>query len=394
MNKYLLAKPVQDYICANIHTDVNQIALAKSPFEKISPAELATQLLSKKKSEKKLPTWFNTENIYYPPTLSIEQTSSEITAKYKSKLAIGESLIDLTGGFGIDSLYFARKIKNVLHCEINTDLSEIAEHNAKLLHAEGLKFYSGNGLEYLLHKQQTFDTIYIDPARRSEKGKVFMLKDCTPNVVENLDFLCASAARVLIKTAPLLDIKLGLSELKNVSEIHILSIKNECKELLWVIDRDYKGPVKIKAVTLNDTEKSFEFNLSDTAPDPIWAATLMPGLYLYEPDAALLKSGGFNWIAQRFNLQKLHPQTHLYASDAILTNFPGRIFKIEEICSGGALKKAKNLTGNVIVRNYPAKPEELVKKHKIRSSREEFIIFSKVYSGEYVIINTKIIQHY
>ncbi|WP_443946918.1 THUMP-like domain-containing protein [Pedobacter sp. AW1-32] len=394
MNKNLLAKVVQDYICANIHADINQIALAKSPFEQVSPAELATQLLSKKKSEKKLPTWFNTENIYYPQTLSIEQTSSESTARYKSTLARGESLIDLTGGFGVDSFYFSKRIKSVLHCEINAALSEIAAYNAKILQACELEFYSGDGLDYLLRGHKTFDTIYIDPARRSEKGKVFMLKDCTPNVVENLDFLCASAARILIKTAPLLDIKLGLSELKNVSEIHIVSVKNECKELLWVIDRDYNGPVKIKAVTLNDIEKTFEFILDDESAEPTWTNDLLPGQFLYEPDAALLKSGGFNWIAERFALQKLHPQTHLYTSANVQVDFPGRIFEIEDVYFGAALKKARNLRGNVIVRNYPAKPEELVKKHKIESSKEEFLIFSKRYSGEHVAVRAKILQHY
>jgi 16S rRNA G966 N2-methylase RsmD len=395
MNNKLLAKSVQDYINANLNADVNQIALAKSPFEGTTSAELATQITAKKKSEKKLPTWFNATDIYYPPVLSIEQTSSEITAQYKSKLAQGDTLIDITGGFGIDAYYFSKKVKTVTHCEINPDLSAIAKYNAQALQANNIEFRAEDGIAYLQNANTSFDTIYVDPARRAEKGKVFMLKDCTPNIVSDLDVLLEKSNRIIVKTAPILDISAGLSELKQVSEIHIVSVKNECKELLWVIDKDFNQDTKIVAVTLNNgIEKHFTFFRSSANGSVQFADVLPVGDYLYEPDAALLKSGAFNLIGSTYNLLKLHPQTQLFISAIVNKDFPGRIFKIEARLTTGDLKKLVNLKGNVIVRNYPAKPEDLVKKYKIKADQDQFLIFTKAANGENIIIKASIIQYY
>ncbi|RBQ05420.1 class I SAM-dependent methyltransferase [Pedobacter miscanthi] len=395
MNNKLIAKAVQDYISTNLNADVNQIALAKSSFEDVTSAELATQITAKKKSEKKLPTWFSTESIYYPPVLSIEQTSSEITANYKSKLAKGDTLIDITGGFGVDAYYFAKKVKEVTHCEINAELSAITQHNAKALQAHNINFIDEDGIAYIQNTNTTFDTIYIDPARRAEKGKVFMLKDCTPDVVSNLDVLLEKSSRIIIKTAPLLDISAGLNELSQVSEIHIVSVKNECKELLWVIDKGFNREPKIVALTLNNgIEKDFSFCWPSANAPVQFAESLHTDHYLYEPDAALLKSGAFNLIGSTFGLSKLHPQTQLYSSVSINKEFSGRIFKIEGILTTGELKKQGNLKGNVIVRNYPAKPEDLVKKYKIKADQEQFLIFTKVANGENVILKASIIQYY
>ncbi|MEH3114258.1 class I SAM-dependent methyltransferase [Pedobacter terrae] len=395
MNNKLLAKAVQDYINANLNADVNQIALAKSMFEGISPAELATQIAAKKKSAKKLPTWFHTENIYYPPILSIEQTSSELTAEYKSKLAKGDTLIDITGGLGIDSYYFSRKVKTVTHCEINPELAAIAQHNAQVLKAINIAFKAEDGIAYIKKNDTFFDTIYVDPARRAEKGKVFMLKDCTPDVTSNLDILLEKSSRIIIKTAPLLDISAGLAELKQVSEIHIVSVKNECKELLWIIDKGYENDTKVRAVTLNrGNEKDFSFYKSSSNASVQFTDNLNIGEYLYEPDAALLKSGAFNLIGTTYGIIKLHPQTQLFIADQVKTDFPGRIFKIESILNTGDLKKDTKLKGNVIVRNYPAKPEDLVKKYKIIADQDQFLIFTKIANGANVILKASIIQYY
>jgi len=393
MNNKLLAKAVQDYISANLNADVNEIALAKSPFYGIHPSELANQILARKKSEKKLPTWFCAQAIYYPPSLSIEQTSSEVTAKYKAKLAKGKFLIDITGGFGVDALAFAKHVEQVTHCEINTELSEIAEYNAEVLGFENIQFEAIDGLEFIKNSKDKFDTIYIDPARRAEKGKVFMLKDCTPDVVSNLDLLLSKTERIMIKTAPLLDITAGLSELRNVSEIHVVSIKNECKELIWIIDKGFTGVPKIIAVTLNQDQKEFS-TWKNKFNDVGFADVISAGMYLYEPDTALLKTGAFNSIGARYNLLKLHPQTQLYTSNHIDSKFPGRIFEIKEILTTGDMKKQKSMTGNVIVRNYPSKPEELVTKYKIKPGKDEFLIFTKNSQESNIIIKASIIQYY
>lgn len=394
MNQDILTSKVQQYIITHLNDDVHKIAMGKSPFEKVSSRELAEQIAAKKKCEKKLPTWFNTNQIYYPPTLSIEQTSSEKTALYKSTLCRGESLIDITGGFGVDSHYFAKTNKEVTHCEINANLSATAAYNAGILQQPNIRFLATDGMAFLENTTDTFDTIYVDPARRSDSKKVFMLKDCSPDVISGLPMLLNKSRRLIIKTAPLLDITAGLKELKQVSEVHIVSVKNECKELLWVIDKGYVGAVKISAITLNEYQRAFTFNLGDekNTNENILEGSLQG--YLYEPDVALLKSGAFNLIGETYGLQKLDTQTQLFVSNTKIELFPGRIFKIQELISARELKKLKQLRGNVIVRNYPDKPENLVKKYKIKPDDTRFLIFTQSKTDGLIVLDVEIVQHY
>lgn len=415
MNKRILDSDVQDYISSHLAADVHKIAMAKSPFPDVSAAELAGQIAAKNKCTKKLPNWFQQKGVYYPALLSVEQCSSETTAQYKSTLALHGPLIDLTGGFGVDSHYFAKVANSVTHCEISEELSAIAAHNAGIFGQENMQFLSVDGLEYLAKTDKSFDTIYVDPARRGSSGKVFMLTDCTPDVVSHLDLMLSKTKRIIIKTAPMLDITAGLKELSNVIEIHIVSVRNEVKELLWIIEKDKIADrgVKVVAVTLNDATKQFSFYRNengDTAGDNSndqpskelaterskenSAAQISPGTYLYEPDAALMKSGAFDLIAERYRLQKLDRQTQLYFSDIINTSFPGRIFRINNFLSATILKKQKDPTGNVIVRNYPDKAENLVKKYKIKPDHKKFVIFTHGKSEGYLIIDAEIIQHY
>lgn len=393
MNKRLTDPAVQDYIHDNLNADVHKIAMAKSPFPEVTGKELANQIASRKKSLRKLPTWFHTDFIYYPPLLSVEQCSSEITAAYKAGLATGNSIIDLTGGYGVDSYYFSQKLKSVTHCEINEELSAIASYNGVLLKQDNVQFISGDGLEFLKNTDKEFDCVYIDPARRSTSGKVFMLKDCKPDIVENLSLLLSKAKQILLKTAPLLDLSAGLKELDHVAEIHIVSVKNECKELIWVIERDFEGPPSIICSTLNTTQKQFKFTMGEEGSTLI-TGSVIPGQYLYEPDVALLKSGAFNLIAETYQLQKFHHQTQLYTSALIHTEFPGRIFQLNEVMSAAKIKKEKNLVGNVIVRNYPDKAATLVDKYHIKPDDTAFIIFTQSSTEGKIIIKSTIIQHY
>jgi hypothetical protein len=392
MNKNILTAAVQAYINANLHADVSKIALGKSPFQDVSAPELALQLAAKKKSAHKLPNWFNAENIYYPALLSIEQCSSVPTATYKANLATGKKLIDLTAGFGVDSYFFSKKVERVSSCELNPELAAIAAHNAKILNAPNLEVFAVDGINFLAETLEKFDTIYIDPARRNVTGKVFRLADCTPDITVNLPLLLDKAERIIIKTSPLLDMSSGLSELQQVSEIHILSIKNECKELLWIIDKNHSGTPKIICATLNNQLKTFSFLLSEIQAIADIGLDLPTG-YLYEPDVALLKSGAFNLIGKTFNLKKLHAQSQLYFSSTVDPTFLGRIFEIEQVLTLGELKKEKHLIGNVIVRNFMDRPENLVKKYKITPSHDHFIIFTQLHKG-YVAIKAKILQHY
>lgn len=394
LNKKILDSEVQEYINSHLAGDVHKVAMGKSPFPGIEARELAAQIAAKKKSVRKLPSIYACKGIYYPPLLSIEQCSSEITALYKSGLATGDTLIDLTGGFGIDSLFFARKIAKVTHCEINEELSAIAAHNASMLQQNNMLFIASDGLAYLSIVEETFGTIYIDPARRSSAGKVFMLKDCTPGVVEYLDLLLFKSQRVIIKTAPLLDITAGLKELRNVKEIHIVSVRNECKELLWVLEKTIAAAPKIVSVTLNDAVKEFSFYKGEELAAAALLETTPSSGFLYEPDAALLKSGAFNLFGARYGLKKLHGQTQLYYANEVNPDFPGRIFKINGIVSTGELKKSKQIKASVISRNYPDKAEQLVKKYRIKPDDQLFLIFTQSSKDGHLIIEAEILQHY
>ncbi|MGB1039597.1 MAG: class I SAM-dependent methyltransferase [Flavobacteriales bacterium] len=378
MNKALLHKDIQEFVSVNLRIDINTLLLKKSVFESVTNKELAEQILAKSKAKTKLPTWFNTENIFYPSKISVEQTSSEVTAKYKASFISGKNLIDLTGGFGVDDFYFSEVFDNMIHCELNEELSEITQHNFQNLGVDNCDFYRGNGLEFLANSKEQFDWIYLDPSRRSEiKGKVFLMKDCLPNVPENLDFLFEKTSNIMMKTSPLVDLSKGLSELCQVKEIHVVAVKNEVKELLWILEKNFDEEVLIKTINLIGEEKQeFEFKLSSEKSSE--SQYSLPLSYLYEPNSAILKSGGFNQVGIQHRLTKLHQHSHLYTSENLI-DFPGRRFSITETLEYHPKSLKKKFSGtkaNITIRNFPIKVEELRKSLKIKDGGEVYLFFT------------------
>ncbi|GAB7257727.1 class I SAM-dependent methyltransferase [Polaribacter sp. OB-PA-B3] len=376
MNLAILRTEVQQFILDNLKADITKLILKGSPFKDITIQELANQIIAKQKSEQKLPTWFTTENIYYPAKLSIEQTSSEITAKYKASLVKGNTIIDITGGFGVDCYYFSEKFKQVTHCELNTDLSEIVHHNYQQLEKNNIATFSGNGLDFLKNKDTNFDCIYIDPSRRSDvKGKVFLLKDCLPNVPENIDFLFSKSDKILIKNSPILDITSAINELKFVKEIHIIAINNEVKELLFILEKEYNNAVQI--ITANILKQKVE-NFSFKYKEESISNYSEPLTYLYEPNAAILKSGGFHQITNQLNVFKLQQHSHLYTSENKI-DFPGRTFKIENILNYDKKKIKKILSenkANITTRNFPKTVAQIRKETKIKDGGNTYLFFT------------------
>jgi hypothetical protein len=388
----LLAEDVQTFINQNIEADVTVLALQKNKFPGSDWTAILNQIAAKQKAKTKLATWFNTPNIIYPAKISIEQTSSEKTALHKSHLVSGENLIDLSGGFGVDDYYFAKKMKQVIHCEINAELSAIVKHNYEALGITNVQCLAGDSLETLRQAKQQFDWIYIDPSRRNDaKGKVFLLKDCLPNVLELLDFYFQFAANVMIKTAPILDIAAGASELQNVAAIHIVAIENEVKELLWILKKDFNQATKIYATNLikNNTEVvTFTLNQPGNT-----VAYSLPKKYLYEPNAAIMKSGCFDAVSQQFNIEKLQQHSHLYTSDERI-DFPGRIFEIEK-CIGynksGMKQFLENTKANITTRNFPDSVETIRKKWKIKDGGNRYCFFTTdVNNNKIVLLCSKI----
>ena len=377
MNLSILNTEVQDFINANLNEDISKLLLNGISFSEIEAKDIIKQIEAKKRSKKKLPTWFNSKNIYFPNKLNIEQTSSEVTANYKANLVSGNSLIDLTGGFGVDAYYFSKRIKNVIHCEINKSLSEIVKHNYKTLNINTIECLNENGIEALKHIDRPFDWIYIDPSRRDDtKKKVFLLSECIPNIKTFQGLFLKYANNVMIKTSPLLDIKATLNDLKQIKELHVIALDNEVKELLWVLERDCKTEFIIKTVNLTKQSKQeFEFNI-ESESDEI-AKHTEPLTYIYEPNSAILKAGAFNSISSQLNIPKLHKHSHLYTSNSLI-DFPGRRFKIEKSIpfNKKIFAKEKISKANVTTRNFPISVGEIRKKLKIKDGGDIYLFFT------------------
>jgi 16S rRNA G966 N2-methylase RsmD len=392
LNKLLLNTVIQEFINLNLNSDIAKLLLKGTTFEGVETREIIEQIEAKKRCKNKLPSWFQTDHIYYPNKLNIEQTSSEITANYKSKIIHGKTLIDLTGGFGVDDFYFAKHFRHVTHCEINSELAQIVKHNYEVLSINNIETVEGDGISHIKSNAKSYDWMYIDPSRRSDsRQKVFFLKECIPNVLENLDTLFTHSNQILIKTSPLLDISIGIDELKYVSEIHIVAVKNEVKELLWVLNKNYTElPIKIYTVNItnNETQK-FEFNLKDESD--LGTSYSEPQSYLYEPNAAILKSGGFTSIAKACNVHKLHKHSHLYTSNELVL-FPGRSFKIERILPYKKDKSLLQTKANITTRNFPESVAQIRKKLKIKEGGDSYIFATTTFDALKVLLICKKIK--
>lgn len=390
LNLPILNPEIQEFITANIDKKISKLALQKNPFPDVEWISILNQIEAKIKSKDKLPNWFATKNIIYSSKVSVEQTSSEKTAAYKAGIISGNSLIDLTGGFGIDDYYFAKKIKTVVHCEINPELSNIVKHNFEQLDIKNIACLTGDSIETLTALSTKWDWIYIDPSRRNDaKGKVFLLKDCLPNVPENIDLFFKYSNNILIKTAPLLDITAGLSELKNVNTIYIVAVDNEVKELLWVLNKDYNEEIEVKTVNLlKENKEYFEFILGKNNKISTYS---LPCNYLYEPNSAIMKSGGFDEIGIFYKLYKLHKHSHLYTSSNCI-DFPGRVFEIVNTFpyQKNQMKiHLENGQANITTRNFPDSVEIIRKKWKIKTGGNQYCFFTTDTNDKKIVLICK-----
>ncbi|UOY06059.1 class I SAM-dependent methyltransferase [Muricauda sp. SCSIO 64092] len=389
MNKNILKTGPQEFIEKNWNTDSLSVLLQKPFFSGVSQKELVMQLEAKKKCRTKLPTWFKTNAIYYPPKLHIEQSSSEQTAAYKAELVHGKTLLDMTGGFGVDSFYFAKKVPKVFHCELNPELSAIACHNFEVLGAGNIRCHVEDGITFLQNSKEGFDWIYLDPSRRDTTQRVFLLKDCEPNILSHLKTIFSKANRILIKTAPLLDIKQGLRELGCVKEVHIVAVQNEVKELLWVLENGHTDEAELKTINLTKkTDQRFNFHFSKE--EAAISKIVLPQDYLYEPNAAILKSGAFKLLGRRFDLGKLHEHSHLYTSHELI-DFPGRRFSIENVVpySKTGLLQLGLTKANITTRNFPQSVSSLRKRTKLKEGGDDYLFFTTNLNEERIVLHCK-----
>ncbi len=350
---------------------------------------VAEQIAARKKAKTKLPTWFNNPKIIFPPALSVEQASSEITAKYKSELISGNSLIDLTGGMGIDCCFFVNRLKSVIYIEKKEILVESVKRNFEQLGIKSIKCINDDSLEFIQNFDNKVDWIYIDPARRDNaQNKVFRIEDCEPNILEIKDKLFEKTDNILIKFSPLLDIKLAIEQLANVVEVQVVAVENEVKELLFILKKEINQTPKLTAVNLPN--QTFQFTYEEEVNQTINYSK--PSTYIYEPNAAVLKSGAFKSVANHYKLNKIAPNSHLYTSDFLVNDFVGRSFKCEAVCKFDKKEIAKYLPqnqANISVRNFPMKPDEISKKLGFKDGGEVYLFFTEDFEKKKIVLVCK-----
>lgn len=388
----MLDAPTKEFIEQHRNEDVRTLALQAKRYPTVDMREAVAQIEGWQQAREKLPAWAATAGIIYPPKISMEQCSSEQTARYKASLINGKKFADMTGGFGIDFSYICRSFTEAFYIERNERLCEIATANFALLGLENAKVMNGNSEELLTSLPQ-LDWIFIDPARRDGDGrKVVALSDCEPNVVTLEEQLLSKAGKVMIKCSPMLDITLACRQLSNVSSVHIVAVNNECKELLFILERDKGERCTIHCVNIHkDGVQEFSFIQADEAGCEIGYSNEMDR-YLYEPNSTIQKAGCSRSVSQRFGIKKLHPNSQLYTSDCLIHDFPGRIFEVVEVVgfSKNELKKIQALQkANITVRNFPESVQQLRKRLKLSDGGESYIFATTLADERKVLIISK-----
>ena len=379
-----------DYIRVHAEADVRQLALQGTKNPEVNLTFALDQIAGRQKAKSKLPSWAAIDGMTYPPHLSMEQCSSEQTAKYKASIAgKGALVVDLTAGFGVDLAFISQSFQQAVHIERQASLCAISSENYKLLGLNHIEVVCTDGVDYL-HQLDHADLIFLDPARRDDHGaRTYGIADCTPNVLELRDELLQKADRVMLKLSPMLDWRKAVEDLGNVNEVHIVSVDNECKELLLILSKEEK-PLKLFCVNNNqvfDGVTGGRF-VCDTArdvtkePSPCYTPH-----FLFEPNASIMKAGCFTLLEQRFGVAQLDKNSHLFVSDSDISDFPGRRFIIEKTTSMNKRELKAALDGinraNITVRNFPLSVAELRKRLKLKDGGDHYLFATTVAGNQH-----------
>lgn len=353
--------------------DPSSVILKLAQFDPPIRKFVAEQINGRQKTVKKLPFLNGKENIIYPPAISLEQCSSEATAKYKASLVSGQTALDLTAGFGIDAAFLSQSFDQIILVEKNDYLLKIAEHNYPFLNIHNAKFVSAEAEGFLEKTNDHFDLIYIDPSRRAGSRKVFLPEDCEPDVVQLMPMLLKRAKKVMVKLSPMLDLKMILRSFKQISELHILSHGGECKEILLLADHENKFNGVIKCIDLEYGD--FEFNL-EAEPD-LNVKLSEAKTFIYLPNPSIAKAGAFRSLASAFDLDKLADNTHIYSSDVYKKGFPGKVYRNlgNTSYSKDKLQEVSKEKGfNIVLRNFPDDISSVAKKLGIQMSGDKYLM--------------------
>lgn len=367
-------------LAEHLHDDVQQLALQRNRYPQLSDTDfrfLLQQVEGWQRTKNKLPTFAQTADWWYPVRLSCEQCSSEATARYKATLIAPYAysvLIDLTAGYGVDTFFMSEHISEAHYVERNAELCAIAKHNFSLYRPH-IQVHNTTAEEFFTSILSTFNTqssvlIYLDPARRSQSGgKVFRIEDCEPNVIEILPTLRKYASAIMIKFSPMLDISAAMQSLGNKWDVHVVALHNEVKEVLFIT-----GQSTIHAVNIDhDNTTCFTFTQSEEKAAQCTMANTIDK-YIYEPNASIIKAGAYRLVGKRHDLNKLDTNTHLYTSNNLLLDFPGRVWKVIDthITKPSALNPKYKYS--ILSRNYPLSPEQIRKKYKLQDGNDFYLI--------------------
>lgn len=391
-------RTIQDFISEYADADTNRLRLMNIQAD-FDVAWAILQIEARKKIRHKLPDWAANPNLVFPSLLSTEQCSSEQTARYKQRLIQSGDLADLTGGLGIDTCYLAQKATQVVYVERMAKYCQVARSNFKWLGADNITVVEDDSTHFIQYCNRCFDTLYIDPARRGSGNKrIFALDECEPNVVALMPQLLRHGRRIVVKVSPMADISAILTLLPEVGEVHVVSVRNECKELLLVINSDTSTQEMATTIHCVDMdaagrESTFTFRLDEERQLPHSAPCDTVARYLYEPNSSILKAGAYKSVAAAYGVDKLQINSHLYTSDCYLPDFPGRKFEVVEVIDFNA--KSLKTVGkrypriNLSTRNFPLTANELQKRLKCKDGGEFYLFATTLADNRKVLIITR-----
>ncbi|MET4073977.1 class I SAM-dependent methyltransferase [Hymenobacter sp. UYCo722] len=388
---YPLPEAARRYVAAHLHDDPAHLALQARRHPGLPVPELVRQIQARQKARAKLPAWADNPELIFPPALSVEQASSARTAAFKAALVGGTRLADLTGGFGADSAAFAACVAQVDYVERNVALAEVVRYNFGQLGIGNVAVHNADAMAFLKESPHHYDWLYLDPARRDTAArKIFLLRDCEPDVVKLLPLLLHKADKVLLKTSPMLDIEHAVQGLGHVRRLWVVAVDNEVKEVLYELGQEPAVDPERYALNLrrDGTQQEFRLNRAREArATPRYAEAQQ---FLYEPNAAVLKAGAFRSIGTAFELLKLHQHSHLYTSVVLREDFPGRVFRIlaVEKADGAALKihLGPEARAHVTTRNFPDSVADFRRRTGIREGGEVYLFATTDLRGRPVVL--------
>jgi THUMP domain-like len=394
MNSGTLTPEVITFIKAHEHDDLSKLLLKKKEILGFASSFVANQINGRRRAKEKLPTWYANPAIVYPPQENLAQCSSEVTAVFKTNFirqlnglevkSKFHTIVDLSGGFGVDSFFLGKLFSNVIHVEPNVELLALAEKSHQVLGPKNIEYVESSAEDFL-KVTPNVDWIYIDPSRKSSGRKTVTLADSHPNVLKLLPVMFQKADNVLIKTSPLMDLKEGARQLINSKNILVVSVNNECKEVLFHLEKNWTAEPIVHCINLEATPEQEYFLFKFTDEARCNAKFSAPLDFIYEPNSSILKAGAFKSIAPKYGHDKIAPSTHLYTSNEPHINFPGRIFKII-----GKLEKGLDLLpdgfANIISKNHPLSPAEIKKKYKIKDGGEKYVLAFSGLQKKYLLV--------